>query len=126
MSHNSSNDEGSVEFSRYDNEYSSDEDEEDEILSEADRNLFEAVTRNDVTAVQHARRNGANVNCSSNEYDCTTPLTLACYRGYDQVVRILLEYGANARFTAVGAAISGGQHVSTINLLCCSITTAAS
>ena len=72
-----------------------DEEEKDlEELSEVDRNLYESVTRNDTVGARHALRSGANVNCVCNE-DYDTPLAKACERGYDHIVRILLDAGAD-------------------------------
>ena len=54
-----------------------------------------AVIINDAAALQQALRNGANVNHKRGIFD-VTPLTIACERGYDEIVRILLEAGADA------------------------------
>ena len=104
----SSNDEGSDEFY----EESS---EDERQLAEIDRNLFTAVTRNDAAGVQNALRNGANVNCVTNVFD-ETPLLEACRKGYDHIVRILLDAGANARWrndedcwSVIGKACVNGQ-----------------
>ena len=56
-----------------------------------------------------------------NDCDADTPLTLACRKGYDNIVRILLDSGANpwmmsSEHSSVEAAIESGQ-VSTIELL---------
>ena len=89
-------DEGSDELSRND-EYSSEEEEEkEELWEEADSVLFQAVARNDAATVRQALRNGANVNCYMDDF-CRTPLMKACKRGYDEIVRILLDAGADAR-----------------------------
>ena len=54
--------------------------------------------QNDVEAAQQAIRNEANVNCiNSFGGREETPLTFACGRGYDGIVRILLQAGADAR-----------------------------
>ena len=72
-----------------------DEEENDlDELSEVDRNLYESGTRNGTVGVRQALRNGANVNCVCNE-DYDTPLAKACERGYDSIVRILLDMGAD-------------------------------
>ena len=64
--------------------------------------LLRAVNRNDAGAVQQTLRNGADVNCvrenADNKYARTTPLLEACHYGYDKIVRILLDAGANARW----------------------------
>ena len=70
-------------------------------LSDSDRNLFAAVEQNDVAAVQQAIRNEcANVDCvrRSDQFHTETPLTIASKFGYDDIARILLDAGANARW----------------------------
>ena len=62
--------------------------------SDLDRNLLDAVKQNDVGAVQQVIGNGANVN----QYSTETPLIIACQRGYADILRILLDEGANARW----------------------------
>ena len=52
--------------------------DEDYDLSEADKKLCTAVKRNNITAVQQALQNGANVNCFSNDFDGSYPLFDAC------------------------------------------------
>ena len=71
--------------------------DEDEDLSISDNNLFDAVRSDDAAAVRQALRDGANA--SAVRYDNTTPLTVACEHGYDEIIRILLDAGANARWT---------------------------
>ena len=61
-----------------------------------DGSLVGAVDRNDAAAVQRTLRNGADVNCR--EEDATTPLMEACEKGFDDIVRILLDAGADARW----------------------------
>jgi ankyrin repeat protein len=120
----SSNDEEGDDLSNYYDEELSEEEEEDEWepFSETDRELIEAiVTSNDATTVQHALQNGANVNCHSREF-FATPLMLACRHGYDSIVRILLEAGADARsnnragWSVIHHAISRG-HMSIVEML---------
>jgi ankyrin repeat protein len=99
-----------------------DEEEKDlEELSEVDRNLYESVTRNDTVGARHALRSGANVNCVCNE-DYDTPLAKACERGYDHIVRILLDAGADpwwihcqGRLSIIVACERG--HSSTVEIL---------
>jgi ankyrin repeat protein len=70
-------------------------------LSDSDRNLLDAVEQNDVAAVQQAIRNEcANVDCvrRSDQFHTETPLTIASKFGYDDIARILLDAGANARW----------------------------
>jgi ankyrin repeat protein len=96
--------------------------------------LFEGVRCNDAAVVQQALRNGADVNCVSNDdYDDgddddndhhdTTPLCEACRRGFDEIVGILLDAGADARWKDRDGLSSSilmacaGRHVSTVQLL---------
>jgi ankyrin repeat protein len=71
--------------------------------------------------VQQALQNGANVNCYSENHD-DTPLTSACERGNDDIVRILLDAGVDPwRISYGGAsamrnAVEGG-HLSIVELL---------
>ena len=87
-----------------------------EELSEADLDLFDAVTRNNAAAVQQALRNGANV------HRANSCLMLACDRGYNDIVRILLNKSADAPWsndtgsTVMIAALNGG-HVSIVEEL---------
>ena len=85
-------------------------------LSQADldHDLFTAVKRNDSAGVRRALRNGANVNCCSGAF-FATPLMNACAQGYDEIVRILLEAGADAR-SAIHQACARG-HLSTVEIL---------
>ena len=94
--------------------------EEDEILSKADRQLFGAVRRNDAAAVQQALRSGAKVNAG--DADSRTPLCEACVRGYNQIIRILLDAGAYTRCkdlegeTPASLACRGG-HLSAVKMI---------
>ena len=109
MSSNSSNSDSSKEKEKKEDSYS----------SEANLDLRKAAGRSDVSAVQQALRNGANVNCTS---DGTTPLMNACDRGCDEIVRILLDAGADAHlnlsrgWSAIDHAIVRG-HLSTVEML---------
>ena len=65
--------------------------------------LLVAIQHSDGAAVQKAIQFGANVNCvldfDYGEHDATvTPLMVACQNGYTDIVRILLDAGANARW----------------------------
>jgi uncharacterized protein len=121
--YNSSDDEGSDERS---NDYVEDsteaECEEWEELTEADLDLFEAITRNDGTGVRLALRSGAKVNCNHSEGNHATPLYKASTLGYDEIVRILLDAGADIRWrdwrgqSALWGAVGGG-HLSTVEIL---------
>ena len=101
-----------------DDEYLSEEEEE---IPKADLDLLEAVTRNDATAVQQAFRNGANGNSYSDAYSAT-PLMEACRLGYDEIVQIILDAGADGwcwdsknRSTMEEACANG--HLSTVEIL---------
>ena len=115
----SMNDEDSDEASYYTAE--STEEGVEELQRTKDHNLLYAVTRFDVAGVQQALRQGANVNCI-NEGLPSTHLMRACVNGYDDIVRILLNAGADARWISAGgssaihAAILGG-HLSTVEML---------
>ena len=88
-----------------------------------DRNLLAAVEQNDTAAVQRAIRNGANVDCVKRHFSRLTntwhitarPLTRACGLGFEDIVRILLDAGANARWknrrgwSAIGEACESGN-----------------
>ena len=73
--------------------------------SPADLDLCQAVKNNNATAAQLALRNGANANCVYAEVNWygmlvrkTTPLFQACFCGDDDMVRLLLDAGANAKW----------------------------
>ena len=75
--------------------------DEDEEFSDLDRNLCVAAEQNNATAVHQTIRNGANVNCVDRHSDSDrvhehTPLMKACEEGHDEIVRILLDAGADA------------------------------
>ena len=92
------------------------------VFAEANRDLFDAVTRIDVAGVRRALRNGANVNCSD-DFDVTSPLIEACQRGHEEIIRILLDAGADPWRTNNGGAVSAmlaavdGGHLSTVEIL---------
>ena len=58
--------------------------------------LFEKIRRGDALGVQQAIRNGANVNCVSNNGN-STPLMYACDTRCADIVHILLVAGADVR-----------------------------
>ena len=61
--------------------------------------LWKAIDRGDAEGVQQAIRNGADVNFVGERNDCpTTPLSWACYIRFTEIVLILLDAGANARW----------------------------
>ena len=50
----------------------------------------------DVDAAREALKNGADINCQSDSYfKCNTPLFMAAYQGHPEMVRFLLENGAD-------------------------------
>ena len=71
-------------------------------LSDLDGSLWDAVAQNNAAVVRQAIRNGANVNCFLRQPRSPTvvdtPLILACEAGFDGIVRILLDAGADARW----------------------------
>jgi ankyrin repeat protein len=99
---------------------SSDENEE---LSGSQEILLDAIKRNDAAAVQQSIQNGAKVNYCVDECFYTTPMLEACRRGFDEIVRILLDAGADAwwqdhrgGWSAIAEACKEG-HLSTVQLL---------
>ena len=114
----SMNDEDSDEASYYTAE--STEEGVEQLQRTNDHNLLYAVQRCDVAGVQQALRQGANANvvCSAVE----TPLMKACERGFDKIVRILLEAGADPwwrnlqKQSAIEEAVEQG-HLSIVELL---------
>ena len=87
--------------------------------------LFDALQRGDAASVQSALENDANVNSRfTNDHNVdTTPLMMACQRGFDDSVRLLLDAGADARWrarfhgwSALHVACWEG-HLSTVELL---------
>jgi ankyrin repeat-rich membrane spanning protein len=90
-------------------------------LSSNDLRLWNAIERGDAVAVQQALGNGVNVNFV-HEHEDSTPLLEACRRGYDEIVRILLDAGADARWkNKVGWSAfyeaCRGERLSTVQLL---------
>ena len=88
-------------------------------LSEADRDLLDAVKRHNSADVQHALRNGAAVDCTRFG---ETSLMRACSRESDAIVRILLDAGADSwrqdihGWSGIGHACANG-HLSTVQIL---------
>ena len=85
--------------------------------------LWSAIDRRDAAGVQQAIRNGADVNCVGERNDRTvSPLLWACECGLDDIVRILLDAGADARWkdlfgrSAITMACWGG-HLSVVEML---------
>ena len=99
-------------------------------LSALDWNLLDAVERNGA-AVRQAIQEGASVNCvqkhfslsnPTNIFSIDTPLTKACKLGNDEIVRILLDKGADARWqdshgwSALSRACQNG-HLSIVEMM---------
>ena len=80
-----------------------------------DGSLVGAVDRNDAAAVQRALRHGADVNCTCGLFQDSSPLMEACQEGNNEIVRILLDAGADARwineyqFSAIEKACATGN-----------------
>jgi ankyrin repeat protein len=90
---NNNDEGGDEEWIRFED---SSEEQEEESQWTKDDYLMEAVYLHDTAGVQQALRNGANVNGSTMSRYGSTPLMKACHEGYDDIVRILLDEGANA------------------------------
>ena len=67
------------------------------LPNERDEPLFEAIKRNDSEALNLALKHGGNANGSVACRNFPPPLYDACMRGRENMVRILLDAGANAR-----------------------------
>ena len=98
----------------------------EERLLRLNWNLLVAAANGDAAAVQAAVSDGANVNCVERYAHAgisrVTPLMKACQGGYDDIIRILLDAGADARWkdfwglSAISDACSRGR-LSTAQLL---------
>ncbi len=76
--------------------------------------LMDAVTRNDVAAVKRLIAQGVNV--SELDANQDAPLVMAAYKGYSEIVKLLLEAGADVaavdpgmKATALHAAAYAGR-----------------
>lgn len=76
--------------------------------------LMNAINKNDFSLVDQLIQNGVDVDELDQNKD--SPLVIAAYKGYDQIVRSLLEAGADVRAvdpgmkaTALHAAAYGGR-----------------
>ncbi len=76
--------------------------------------LMTAINNNDLQAVQNLIQQGANVNELDNHQDA--PLVIAAYKGYSEIVKALLEAGADVaavdpemKATALHAAAYAGR-----------------
>ena len=85
--------------------------------------LARAINRNDSEAVQQVLKDGADVNDFYHpDVEFKTPLALACHRGHDRIVRMLLDAGADAQWknflgsTAAHIACSDG-HFTVLQML---------
>ena len=76
--------------------------------------LIDAVDRGDTETVLRLTQEGANVNVIGS--DSESLLCMACERGHNEIVRILLDAGADARWIAISRAISEG-HLSIVQML---------
>lgn len=57
--------------------------------------LMNAINKNDSALVEHLIRTGADVNEPNPNQDF--PIVIAAYKGYNQIVKLLLEAGADVR-----------------------------
>ena len=91
------------------------------ILSDKDAELLEAIDKDDIAAARAALSNGANVNTIVNRIDMTA-IMRASGRGHADIVKLLLEKGANVNaksihgYTALTAASRNG-HADIVKLL---------
>ncbi|WP_353930655.1 ankyrin repeat domain-containing protein [Okeanomitos corallinicola TIOX110] len=76
--------------------------------------LMKAISKNDISQVQKLIQAGANVNELDSNQDA--PLVIAAYKGYHQIVKLLLEAGADVtavdpgmKATALHAAAYAGR-----------------
>ncbi len=76
--------------------------------------LMNAITNNDLSEVQKLIQKGADVNELDDNQDA--PLVIAAYKGYTEIVKVLLEAGANVtavdpemKATALHAAAYAGR-----------------
>jgi ankyrin repeat protein len=76
--------------------------------------LMNAINKNNISLVEQLIQNGADVDELDGNQD--SPLVIAAYKGYDEIVKILLEKGADVRAvdpgmkaTALHAAAYAGQ-----------------
>jgi ankyrin repeat protein len=88
---------------------------------DVNEDLLEAVRQNDATRIEALIAKGANVNASWRYGE--TPLFFACDRGFTQVVKVLLEHGAevNIKDTFYGMTpvmrAAGKDHVDIVKML---------
>ena len=96
------------------------------MLRNCDKHLFSAIERNDAKGVLQSLYEGANVNAVdqySRRRGSISPLTRACWDGNCQIVRILLDAGADsswkeeiAGMTAASIACARG-HLTVVQML---------
>lgn len=65
------------------------------------KSLKEAVYKNNVEEVNKLIKNGrySNIDCKYYSFNGGSPLMIACYFGYYEIVKILIKNGANVNFT---------------------------
>lgn len=70
------------------------------LLDTGNKNLQEAVYHNNIDKVNDLINNKgySNIDCKDNGYDGASPLMVACYFGYYELVKILIKNGANVNF----------------------------
>ena len=62
--------------------------------------LMDAVFENNISRVEKLIKNGVNIDYKSYySWDGSSPLMLACYKGYYDIVKILINNGADVNFT---------------------------
>jgi ankyrin repeat protein len=61
--------------------------------------MIKAIKKGDIEEVKRFLRRGINVNMGFGHFG-VTPLMTACYEGYDDIVSLLLEHGADVNKTA--------------------------
>ncbi|WP_234648435.1 ankyrin repeat domain-containing protein [Dyadobacter sp. CY356] len=76
--------------------------------------LMNAINKNDISLVERLIQNGADIDELDEKKD--SPLVIAAYKGYNQIVKILLEKGADVsavdpgmKATALHAAAYAGR-----------------
>ncbi|CAG4999495.1 hypothetical protein DYBT9275_02241 [Dyadobacter sp. CECT 9275] len=57
--------------------------------------LMNAINKNNISLVEQLIQNGADVDELDSNHDA--PLVIAAYKGYNQIVKLLLEAGADVR-----------------------------
>jgi ankyrin repeat protein len=71
-------------------------------MNRIDEELTDAAIENNLSEVRRLLSVGANVNARDSKSNGLTPLHRACYKGYVQIVKELLEHGADIEATFCG------------------------